>query len=273
MKFLVPFDFSHVSKNAVENALELAKLSGGEVMLLHITKDRDIVHRNELLLREYIHSIPDKGDVTFSESVVVGDVFEDLGKLAETHRAYCIIMGTHGVDFKQKIFGSNTVKIISHCSRPFVIMQDFVKLKKVKKIVVPFSIEKKSLQILTFVTHFCKAFDTEIHLLGRHHDDQLLKHQENAAIIMSKKHLLDHGVKHVFDISHTSKGDFFEYIIDYAAGIEADMIACTYYTDSIMLMFDKFVQNLIVNDKHIPVLCMNSHSVAKVDSILSVMTN
>ncbi|MFN5417100.1 MAG: universal stress protein [Flavobacteriia bacterium] len=274
MKYLVPFDFSEVSKNAVENAISLAKQSGGDITLIHVVSDRELVKRNKMLLDDYInHLNVDNSNIHLSENVFVGDPFEDIGKMADTNHANYVIMGTHGLTLSQKIFGGHTVKIISNSSTPFIVLQDDVKIKEINKIVLPYSIENKSLQVIKFASQLCKTYGAELHLIGRHHDDEFLKHKENNSIILAKKHLLEHGVKHHIELGNVSKGDFMNYILDYAKKENADLIAATYFSDALMPMFEKFIQNLIVNDLKIPVLCVNAQTLSKTDSSLSFMTS
>lgn len=272
MKYLVPFDFSHVSKNAVDNALTLCKQSGGDIILLHVVSDRDVVQRNKLLLDDYIKHLNVDNNIHLSENVFVGDPFEDVGKMAELHQANYVIMGTHGLTLKQKIFGGHTVKIISNSSTPFIVLQDDVTIKEIKKIILPFSIENKSLQVIKFASQLCKTYGAELHLVGRHHDDEFLKHKENTSIIVAKTHLYEQGVTHHVELGDVSKGDFMDFILEYAHKEKADLIAATYFSDSLMPMFDKFIQNLIVNELKIPVLCVNAQTLSKADSTLSYLT-
>lgn len=272
MKYLIPFDFSEVSRNAVENAIKLVKVTGGDLFLLHIVKNRKDFKTQELKLRNYVESIPKKQDYSISFNVVIGDIFTDIGKIAEYHGADIIVMGTHGVDTLQKMFGSNAVKVINHATTPFIIFQENCKINQLKKIIMPISVETRSMQVLRFAVKLSKKFNAEIHLVGRHHKDEFLLHKENSNIILSKKFLVKNSVKHHFELVNVSKSDFLDYLLDYATMQKADMIACTYYSDSVMPMFEKFVQNIINNDQQIPVICVNAQSLYQVDSSLSFLT-
>lgn len=273
MKYLIPFDFTPTSINAVKHGLRLAKFTGGDLFLLHIVNDKELFRAKEMQLKQFVSSLNPEKNVTFSSHVVVGDIFNDIGKIAEYHGADVVVMGTHGVDALQKIFGSNAVKIIRNSTVPFIVIQEECEEKKLKKIVMPFSIETKSMQVLRFATKLSKLYDAEIILIGRQHTDQLLKHKENSNVILAKKHLLENDVKHRFELVDSSKSDFLNYVIDFSKEEGADLIATTYFSDALLPMFEKFIQNLIVNKYHIPVLCLNAQSLSKVDSSLSFMTS
>ena len=89
---------------------------------------------------------------------------------------------------------------------------------------------------------------------------------------MFNKSNRENKIKHKFEIVDVDKSKFLDYVIDYAAKNDADLFAATYFSDAIMPVFEKFVQHLIVNKKHIPVLCVNAQSLSSIDSTLSFMT-
>lgn len=273
MKYLIPFDFTPASKNAVKHAERLAKSTGGELFLLHIVAEKEMIKSKVILLKEYISSLSVSPSIEIVSQVVVGDIFTDIGKISDYHGADLIVMGTHGVDMMQKIFGSNAIKMIRNSTVPFIVTQEESDEKELKKIVMPFSIEKKSMQVLRFATQLSKMYNSEIILLGRNHTDEVFKHQENTNVLVANKFLKERNVAHRFEIVDVSKGDFQDFVIDYAKKEEADLIATTYFSDSLLPMFEKFIQNLIVNKHHIPVLCVNAQSLTKADSVMSFMTN
>ncbi|MES2587873.1 MAG: universal stress protein [Bacteroidota bacterium] len=266
MKYLIPFDFSPISKNAVNQALNFAEFTGGEISIIHVVHDKELFWQKEQNLKAYASSLKFEDNVVVSSHVVVGDALLDIGKLAEYHGIDLVIMGTHGVDSMQKIFGSNAVKIIKNSIVPFIVFQEHYEYKRIKKIVMPFSIDTKSMHVLKFAAKISKLYNAEIHLVGRSHTDEFYKHKENATVIMANKFLKEVDIKHHFEIIHVSKADFQDKVLDYASSIDADLIATTFYSDSILPVFEKFVQNLIVNKNHIPVLCVNSITLKKVES-------
>jgi len=258
MKYLVPFDFSEVSKNAVRNAIYLAEITGGNLFLLHVANDKEALKAKESLINEYIAKVRLSTEIQLSHQIVIGDVFDDIGKIAAYHGADYIVMGTHGVDMLQKIFGSNAIKMIRNASVPFVVFQEEAKLKKVKKILIPISIETRSMQVLRFAAQLSSRYKAKLCLLGRSHSDEFLKHKENSNLVLAEKYLLDLDVDYQIEMVNVNKAKFEEYLLEYAVQHNIDLIATTYFSDSVLPMFEKFVQNLIVNNYQIPILCVNS---------------
>ncbi|MES2587962.1 MAG: universal stress protein [Bacteroidota bacterium] len=272
MKYLIPFDFSPVSQNAVDQAIKFVEFTGGEISILHVVNDKELYRRKDLQLKQYIESLGKHENIIISGHVVVGNNLMDIGKIAEYHGIDLVMMGTHGVDAMQKIFGSNSMKIIRNSIVPFFIFQEGYKFKKLNKIVLPFSIETKSMQVLRFASKLSKLYDAEIHLIGRVQSDEYFRHSENTNILMASKFMKQEGVAFHFEILDVSKGEFQEKVLEYCEKIDSELIATTFYSDSLLPMFEKFVQNLIINKNHIPVLCINAETLMKVDSTLSFLT-
>lgn len=270
MKYLIPFDFSTVSENAVVQALKLAEKTSGNLLLVHFVENEGDKGSKELMFRNYLSTINTPIKIDFQ--VLVGDVFSDVGKVADVVEASYVVMGTHGVNLKQRMFGSNAIKIISNCSIPFLVFQEGVEFNGIKKIIIPISIDSKSIQVIRYAAALSKVYDAEIHLVGRLHTDDFYKRRENVNVILINNLLVEEGIKHHFEIVEVDKSAFEDYLLDYAEKNEASLIAVTYYSDSILPVFEKFVQRLIVNDKHIPVMSLNAKSLSKVSSTLSFMT-
>lgn len=272
MKYLVPTDFSPVSQNAIKQAINWCSITGGNLFLLHLVKNKNEFKLREKQLNAELEKLKKNTSVEMTGHVVIGDIFTDIGKIAEYHGADLVMMGTHGVDMMQKIFGSNSIKIITHSVVPFVVFQEKAPVKRLKKIVMPVSFDVESVQVTRLAVELSKAFDAEIHLIGRLHSDEWMRHKVNSNIALVEKYMMKNKVKSSFELADVSKSDFQDYLLDYCKTHRVDLLATTYYTDSMLPMFEKFVQHLIVNDQKIPVLCVNAQSLSSVSSQFSFMT-
>lgn len=270
MKYLIPFDFSSVSEHAVVQAQKLAAKTDGTLLLVHFISDEAERAEKETKFKQYIASLQPEYKCDFL--VEKGHVFDDIGKVAETAESDYVVMGTHGVNLRQRMFGSNAIKVISNCNIPFLVFQEGADFHGITKIVMPISIESKSMQVLRYAAALGKIYNAEIHLVGRLHSDEFLKRKENANVLVISRFLKDAGVSYHFEIVDKDRKEFEDYILAYAKEVQADLIAATYYSDAILTVFEKFVQNLIVNDEQIPVLSLNAQSLSRASSSLSFMT-
>lgn len=269
--YLVPHDFSEVSQGATRLALDLAEANDGSAYLLHIVgkaSERTEARRNfQNLVSEL--SKEDQGRV--ATKVIVGDLFEDVGKAGDILKASLIVMGTHGATGMQKFLGSHAVKMISSASTPFLITQGKKKVEKINTIVMPFSFAKESIQIVSFASTMAKKFNAKIHLVGYHDSDQWLEHKTQSNQLVVRRHLTDAGVDHEI-VNLEGKGSFEKKLIEYSESVDADIIAAAYFKESIFPTPNSFIQMMIENEQQIPVLTVNAAELSVINSNFSFMS-
>lgn len=255
--YLIPFDFTPVSESAVRIGLDLAAINKGSILLLHVVKNQHERLEAKLKFKEYLPTLTEAERAITVSKAIIGDVYEDISKAGDLLDASLIVMGTHGAKGFQKVFGSHAVKMISYSDQPFLITQGKKSVDKMKTIVMPFSFEKKSIQIATFAASIAKKFKATIHLVGYHDKDELLDkgRQVNQKIV--KNYLEDRGVEHI--ITNVEVGtDFEKGLMAYAASVDADLMAAGYYKDGIITNPNSFIQAMIENELNIPLLTINA---------------
>lgn len=132
-KILVPIDFSHFSKKALEAAIELAKCCGGKIHLLHVEEDifhiqevhkvhpplekicdemhRKFVSEKKRSLEQFKSYIPRN---LFASAVVKeGHAFVEIIKFAKSHGIDVIVMSCHGRSELRHAFLGSTVDKVS----------------------------------------------------------------------------------------------------------------------------------------------------------------
>lgn len=255
--YLIPFDFTPVSESAVRIGLDLANVNKGSILLLHVVKNQHERLEAKLKFKEYLASMPEaEREITVAKAII-GDIYEDIAKAGDLLDASLIVMGTHGARGFQKVFGSHAVKMISYSDQPFLITQGKKSVDKMKTIVMPFSFEKKSIQIATFASSIAKKFKATIHLVGYHDNDELLDKGTKTNQKIVKNFLADKGVS--YEIVTLDKGASFEKeLMAYAAKIDADLMAAGYYKDGIITNPNSFIQSMIENELNIPLLTINA---------------
>lgn len=269
--YLVPHDFSKVSKSATRLAIDLAEANDGIAYLLHIVgrESERIEARQEF--KKLVSEMSEKDQKYVTTKVLVGDLFEDTGKAGDILKASLIVMGTHGAKGMQKLFGSNAVKMISNASTPFLITQGKKKVEKIKSIVMPFSFAKESLQIVTFASSIAKKFKAKIHLVGYHDSDSWTEHKTQSNQLVARRHLTDQGVEH--EIVNLERKDSYEKeLLTYSKSVDADIIAAAYFKEGILPSPNSFIQMMIENDHNIPLLTVNSAELSVINSNFSFMS-
>lgn len=269
--YLVPHDFSKVSISATRLAIDLAEANDGIAYLLHIVgKDSERTEARQEF-KKLLAEMSEKDQKYVTTKVLVGDLYEDMGKAGDILKAALIVMGTHGATGMQKLFGSNAVKMISNASTPFLITQGKKKVEKINTIVMPFSFAKESIQIVTFASSIAKKFKAKIHLVGYHDSDQWLEHKTQSNQLIARRHLTDKGIEHEI-VNLAGKESYEQELLNYAKLIDADIIAAAYFKEGILPSPNSFIQMMIENDHNIPLLTVNSAELSVINSNFSFMS-
>ncbi|MCO5259328.1 MAG: universal stress protein [Crocinitomicaceae bacterium] len=255
--YLVPMDFSTVSVDALKAATHIAKFNNGNVLAIHILSKKSEREQAKQQFETILNKLSEEDRNIISTSVFTGSVYDDIAKAAEITNANLIVMGTHGAKGMQKLMGSNALKIVSSTGTPFVIMQEGSSLTTITNIVMPFNFEKDSIQIATFAGFIAKQFDATIHLTGYHDEDDWLRGKSQTNQLVIRKFFDDNNVKYKIVNLPKSK-TYINAILDYSDEVKADLIASSFFVDTVLPTMNSFVQALIENNRQIPLLTANA---------------
>ncbi len=269
--YLVPVDFTSEAASAVKLALDLAKANNGSTYLLHIVgKSSEKVHARQQL-GEFVQNYSSEERELMTTNVVEGDIFNDIGKAGDILKASLIVMGTHGAQGMQKVFGSRAVKLISSSATPFLITQGKREVERIKNIVMPFSFAKESIQITTFVGAIAHKFNATIHLCGFHDKDDWLDAKTKSNQLVVKRALDEMNAS--YEIAHLPPSKTYNQdLVDFAKSIDADMFAAAYFKEGILPTPNSFIQGMIENELNLPLLTVNAEELSVINSNYSFMT-
>jgi nucleotide-binding universal stress UspA family protein len=253
--FIVPHDFTAVADIALEHAIATAKPLGAEIYLLHVVSKQKEINAAEKKLNAIISAL--SSEVKVIASVRLGNIFEDIGDFASEHHAELIFMGTHGTQGWQHLTGMNALKVITHSSVPFVIVQEKTpKETGYDDIVVPLDLNKETKQKLAIVANIAKYFKSRVHVLTPDESDEFLKKQVKANILFAKKYFEEREI----DVTTTViEGSFDKTVVSHAKEIGADLIAIMNLNKNNIFgtLFSNNEEFVITNDAQIPALIMN----------------
>ncbi|MBD3635958.1 MAG: universal stress protein [Crocinitomicaceae bacterium] len=269
--YLVPFDFTRATEDALKYALNLTRIGGGDIIIAHVANTHDEAYDAEVKLVDKIKKLHDRDHTHVSYEVIIGDLFTDLDKIARLTHSTCIVMGTHGVSGFQKIFGSHAQKMVDHSSSPFILIQEGLDKDHIETIVMPFSFDRESIQVTKLATAIAEKYKATMHLVGfRHSDEWLLRDMKTNETIV-KSHLEEHHIKHV---THVLPGvrSYEEELIEYANEVNADLIAASYFVKGFLSYYHSFLDTMMMNKYKIPVLTINAPEVMTLNSQFSFIT-
>lgn len=254
--FIVPHDFTTVADQALDHALSTAKRVSGKIYLLHVVaKDKEI-KAAELKLNELIKDKDTTIDLV--PFVRVGNIFDAIGDFASEHHADLIFMGTHGRHGWQHITGSHALKVITHSTVPFIVVQEKgLKAEGYDDIVVPLDLNKETKQKLAYVANIAIYFKSKVHVITPDETDEYLKHQVKANIKFATRFFQERNIEITTKV--VPKSGFDKEVVKHAVAIDADLIAIMNLNRNNLfgVITANYEQYIITNDAQIPTLIVN----------------
>ncbi len=257
---IVPTDFSKVGQTALNHAIKIAQTTDSRVLLVHIVPRTDFLEEAKIKL-----TLAQKltlQDYNFSVDTMarVGTIYEDVTELAEETDASLVVMGTHGLRGMQFITGSRVLRIITSGKIPFVVVQEKpIGPNGYDDIVVPLDLYKETKQKLNIVASAAKYFNSRVHIIVPGETDDFLKNQIERNMNYAKSFFDDLGIPYTTHISEEKSDDFDEAVLKYANDLKADLIVIMNLPGSSFahLFGGNYVQNIITNKEHTPVIVVN----------------
>lgn len=254
---LVPTDFTAVGDSAVNYAEKLAKILNASIHLLHIiSSDKEAPAAKSAL--DQITGRLAANQLMVTQSVEKGNIFDDIGRVANETDAMIIIMGTHGDKGMQKVFGSKALKVITNSDVPFIVVHRKPMAEHgFKNIVVPLSLDQDVKQTIHFAGNIGKYFNSKIHILYVQESDPFFKAKIERNIPAAKALLEERGFD--YELVEVEKKNLAQNLVNYADSVGADMVAfLNNHENFATYLGGSFEQSLIANDKEMPVMVINS---------------
>lgn len=182
-RILVPCDFSDPAVQAFKFAVEVARKSGGEVILLNVIElpvMSDSVLMPTLSFEEaFIKDMKahaeknfDKmktkwaGDVKITSLIEYGGTTPSIRDFVQDNKIDLVVMGTHGATGMKEFFiGSNTEKIVRTSPVPVIALKGNTKVSTIKNIVFPNTLDLDQEELTLKVKALQNFFGASLHVL------------------------------------------------------------------------------------------------------------
>lgn len=252
-RILVPTDFSGCANNAIDFAVQSAKILPVEVTLLHafeisgntytdymgVNKEfnqslLDEVHNKLALLKS---SIEETEGVVVTTYIFKGAVNEAILQTAEDKNIDLIVMGTLGASgIKEKVWGSNTSAIIGNSKVPVMVIPYEYEWKKPKNILIATNHFEKEPAILNFLFDLADLYKAKMQVAVFTNEDDdntitLLEHTRKTQeyeITLKKKYK-----EEMLTATHLFGKEFEVTLEDYIGQNEIDILAMVTYQRSL----------------------------------------
>lgn len=255
---LIPWDFSQVAEYALQHAVRIAKLTDGDLVLLHIVKKA----REEAATKAKLDAIADETESKYNIRPAVeireGSIFKVISETANDLNAKLLVMGTHGMKGMQKFTGSWALKVIAGSKAPFLVVQAPPENEQFDNIVFPVNFRVEDKEKLKWVNYLAQYFRTKLHVVYQEVTDLDLKQKIVANLRFAKRYFDERKIDYEI-VSLRGDDSLAEETIEYTKEVNAGLI---------MLMTTKHIsfqdyvlgadeQIIIANKYHIPVMTVN----------------
>lgn len=181
-KILVPTDFSETSENALNYAVEIARLMAADLFLFHVydipvfaENTVTVMYAPDLLesdsmevLNTWKERILEKHpDLRISCSCTPGLPAEQINDFARDQHIDLIVMGTQGAGYvAERILGSTTTALIQEAVSPVLAIDRHVTFRMLKKIVLASDFaETGNGRVLKPLKDIIQCFEAQLYIL------------------------------------------------------------------------------------------------------------
>lgn len=267
--FLVPTDFTKVAECATNHALKLAETLNGSLILLHVVGKEKETESKKGQLDKVIEGLKKHYSFPIEGIVRVGNIFDDIGKVAGEVGAQLIIMGTHGMKGFQHITGSYALKVITNSKVPFIVVQQKNIKEGYKDIVLPMELSKETKQKISLTISMAKYFNSKVHIFSTLQSDEYLANTAKRNLAYAKTELAKNNISYEVKVAEKESG-FVKQLLAFATSINADLITMLNIQEGGLAEFvvGPDEQQIITNEAQIPVMCINPTQTTKTGSVL-----
>ena len=247
-RILVPTDFSGCANNAVNFAVQTAKILPVEVAILHAFKTKGKIHLNYMGVNEELNERANKLSqlklsIEETEGVVVTTyIFTDtlmgaILKVSEDKNVDLVVMGTLGESgIKQKVWGSNTSAIIGNSKVPVIVIPYEYEWKKPKNILIATNHFEKEPAILNFLFELANLYKAkmQVAVFTNEDDDNTITLLEHTRKTEEYEKMLKKKYKEeMLTATHLVGKEFEVTLEDYIGQNKIDILAMVTYQRSL----------------------------------------
>jgi len=242
---LVPTDFSPCAENALDFAVESAKILPLQITLLHSLEQSDNLYTdyvglNKEFTQSRLHDVKEelaKLKATLQEikgvdvdtCVTHGGVKEGILQVVDEKNIDLVIMGTSGASgIKEKLWGSKTAGIIAKSNVPVLAIPLEYTWEKPQKILLTTNNFEKEPVLLDFLFALTNLYKAEVHVavFTNEEQDNVITSMEHSRSIPAFKEALT-GQYHfeTIIVTHLFGKNFEESLQEYTRQNEIDIVA------------------------------------------------
>lgn len=269
-KILVPIGFSDQSIIALDQAAMFAKPLKADVVLLSVIDNNNTVFRklfasdeklndfkkemNEKLEQEATE-FSQKHGLKTETMVAVGQVYEEIARVADLLKVEMVVMGTNGKpnNFKKRFIGSNAYRVVSLVEPPVVTVKGVDIREEINTIIFPLVLERRSKEKVGKALAFARLFNSKIMIVAVAKSKE--EHKKLApSVLQVGKFIKEAGVECVAELILAENKKVHEAIFEYRKKHNGDLIIITEDGDDFKLGLGTTDVEKIIYGAEVPVM-------------------
>ena len=272
---LVPTDFSKNALNALEYAIDVAKLLDTKIMVLHTYEtsiggassfknisykikefaEEDIVRLHNTIVKKDLNNI-----VPIEYDKLNTDIVSGIRDMIETNDIGLVIMGTAGASGLKELFlGSNTAEVIKSISCPVIAVPKNANFKKIENIIfaTDFNIGCDNLS-LPLIIDITKRLDARLTMVNiQTVETDFAKTRDNADRFFKDCKEILKGIN--YDYHYIIDEDITNGINKAYESNNADLLVMIKQSHGLIdSLFNKSMTKAVVSDARLPLLTISS---------------
>lgn len=272
-KIVVPFDFSETAENAVKQAAYIANFTKGELILVFVQKQNDILDmllpslniKKPSIVSEFLSEklsieaaiTEKKYGVKVTPVFSAGNITSEIINICNEYNADLIVMGTQGSNSNNDLFmGSNTYRTLTKSNLPILTVRHAPTKKGFHSILLPIDLSEHTKQKINGAIQLANLFKSHLHVLGLYNESE----KENKTKLIETIDQIEKecAKKNVtFTKLITKTDNKLKSILKHSKKEKADIIISMtdQNTEFKSVLLGKYIHQLI-NNSEIPVLCI-----------------
>ncbi len=269
---IVPVDFSDVSKNAVQYAIEFAKILKADITFLHVyhipaiasesvvaMPNFENLEKNNLkIMEDFEKEIKQKyGDtIHFKTLVKAGFLIEEMKELNLSNKFDFVVMGITGAGkLGELLMGSNATIAIHSLNIPIVVVPADAKFTSIKNIAFACDFDNKTdSKAIEKVKSISQLFNAQLHILNVIDKDEMPNFDKAAAVV--KLEIIMNNVRHTLNFPESD--DVTYAINEFIERHDIDLlIMIPHKHNFLQSLFHKSNTKSMAFHTHVPLLTIN----------------
>lgn len=265
---LVPIDYSEVSDNALQYAIELSRYTQADLILLNIYKAPvpiiempvvtvpmpDLEQENLQRMKAIENKIG--GEVQVESIIRSGFVVDEILNVIKEKEIDLVVMGITGAGkISETLMGSHTTSLIKKTLTPVLVVPKEAKYKAIKKILLAYDYkETVNVAALELFKKFAKIFQAQVLVLDVE-KPVVVPMYENTAAGEALEHSFD-DIEHTVYFSATE--DLTDEVNSFASSHQCDWIAMIPHEHNFLSrIFKESNTKKMAFHTHIPLLAIH----------------